>query len=60
MSDSSAYRADFPILQSSDVAYLDSASSAQKPQAVIDAYTNIYNNHYANIHRGLYKSTGWG
>ena len=55
MSDSSAYRADFPILQSSDVAYLDSASSAQKPQDVIDAYTNIYNNHYANIHRGLYS-----
>ena len=55
MSDSSAYRADFPILQSSDVAYLDSASSAQKPQVVIDAYTNIYNNYYANIHRGLYS-----
>ncbi len=55
MSDLSAYRADFPILQSSDVAYLDSASSAQKPQVVIDAYANIYNKHYANIHRGLYK-----
>jgi len=55
MSDLPAYRADFPILQSSDVAYLDSASSAQKPQVVIDAYANIYNKHYANIHRGLYS-----
>ena len=49
------YRTDFPILQNSDVAYLDSASSAQKPQVVIDAYQNIYQKSYANIHRGLYK-----
>ena len=33
---------------------MDSAASAQKPQAVIDAMTHVMEDHYANIHRGLY------
>jgi cysteine desulfurase/selenocysteine lyase len=34
--------------------YLDSAVSAQKPQAVIDAITNAYARDYASVHRGVY------
>lgn len=48
------YRQDFPILQNTKTAYLDSASSAQKPQVVLDAMRDVYEHHYANIHRGLY------
>ncbi len=35
--------------------YLDTASSAQKPRCVMDAVTDLYSRHYANIHRGLYE-----
>ncbi|MCD8526193.1 MAG: cysteine desulfurase [Alphaproteobacteria bacterium] len=35
--------------------FLDSAASAQKPQAVIDAVRAAYESGYANIHRGLYR-----
>jgi cysteine desulfurase / selenocysteine lyase len=34
--------------------YLDSAASAQKPDAVIDAMSNIMRHSYANVHRGLH------
>ncbi len=34
--------------------YLDSAVSAQKPQALIDAITNAYARDYASVHRGVY------
>jgi cysteine desulfurase/selenocysteine lyase len=33
---------------------LDSAASAQKPQAVIDAERHVYEHAYANIHRGVH------
>lgn len=52
-------KADFPALRQKmngrSLAYLDTAASAQKPQAVIDAVTRAYTDHYANIHRGLYE-----
>ena len=52
-------RKDFPILSRSmrgrPLVFLDSAASAQKPQAVLDAIADLYSNHYANIHRGLYE-----
>lgn len=51
--DIAAARADFPALESG-LAYLDSAASAQKPRAVIDTMSGVMENHYANIHRGLY------
>ena len=55
----SALKADFPIfkqkMNGKDLVYLDSASSAQKPQVVIDAMSNAMESHYANIHRGLYE-----
>jgi cysteine desulfurase / selenocysteine lyase len=34
--------------------YLDSASSAQKPLAVLNAMDECHRNYYANIHRGVY------
>ena len=51
-------RADFPILQrqvnGKPLVYLDNAASAQKPQAVIDAMTEMMHSSYANVHRGLH------
>jgi cysteine desulfurase/selenocysteine lyase len=35
--------------------YLDSAVSAQKPQAVIDAISRAYAADYASVHRGVYQ-----
>ena len=35
--------------------YLDSAATAQKPQAVINAITNAYGRDYATVHRGVYE-----
>lgn len=35
--------------------YLDSAATAQKPQAVIDAITSGYAHDYATVHRGVYE-----
>ena len=56
--DVEAVRADFPILSrdihGKPLVFLDSAASAQKPQAVIDAELNCYSAEYANIHRGVY------
>ena len=47
------YRADFPAL-ADGWAYLDSAATAQKPQAVIDAIARGYGAEYATVHRGVY------
>ncbi|MEO6113313.1 MAG: cysteine desulfurase [Sphingomicrobium sp.] len=35
--------------------YLDSAATAQKPQAVIDAISQAYGHDYATVHRGVYE-----
>ncbi len=49
------FRSDFPIFQTHpDLVFLDSASSAQKPQQVIDAMSNYLSTNYSNIHRGAY------
>lgn len=49
---------DFPILEvevkGKRLVYLDSASSSQKPQAVIDSMSRYYETTHANIHRGVY------
>jgi len=48
-------RADFPIFRRQpELVYLDSAATAQKPQAVIDAVRDFYEQGNANVHRGLY------
>lgn len=46
-------RAQFPGV--GDWHYLDSAATAQKPQAVIDAITKAYATDYATVHRGVYQ-----
>jgi len=52
-------RADFPILarpvRGKRLVFLDSAASAQKPRAVLDAMDDFYTSRYANIHRGVYS-----
>jgi cysteine desulfurase/selenocysteine lyase len=51
-------RQDFPILQrrvhGKPLVYLDTAASAQRPQAVIDAISTFYREHNANVHRGVH------
>ena len=50
------YRDDFPLLNSLDIAYLDNAATAQRPQCVLDAVTEFYKSKNANPLRGLYPS----
>ena len=49
----------FPLLEKKlegkNIVYLDSAASAQKPEIVINAIKETYENSYANVHRGIYK-----
>ena len=56
--DLAAIRAQFPILtqkiRGKDLVFLDSAASAQKPRAVIDAMVRVMEHSYANVHRGLH------
>ena len=46
-------RGQFPAIENWH--YLDSAATAQKPQAVIDAITTAYARDYATVHRGVYQ-----
>ncbi|MEL7470773.1 MAG: cysteine desulfurase [Pseudomonadota bacterium] len=58
MYDVETVRKDFPILSrqvnGTDLVYLDNGASAQKPRAVIDTVSDVYENGYANVHRGLH------
>jgi cysteine desulfurase/selenocysteine lyase len=52
-------RSKFPIFKSNKkLVYLDTANSAQKPAAVIDALDDFYRNKYSNIGRGVYSLAG--
>jgi len=57
--DAERVRKDFPILSGTNrgkpLVFLDSAASAQKPQAVLDAMNALYTTSYANVHRGVYE-----
>src|SRR5256884_6136198 len=52
-------RKDFPILarqvHGKPLVYLDSTSSSQKPDAVIEAMSAYYEMYHANVHRGVYE-----
>jgi cysteine desulfurase/selenocysteine lyase len=56
--DLAGLRADFPILSQSvrgkPLVFLDSAASAMKPRAVIDAMVGAMETQYANVHRGAH------
>jgi len=57
-------RADFPILgtvlHATDnrpgvpLVYLDNAATTQRPRQVIQAMVDVYERHYANVHRGIH------
>jgi cysteine desulfurase/selenocysteine lyase len=53
-----AIRQQFPALQQESggrpLAYLDNAATTQRPQAVLDAMTEIYTRANANVHRGVH------
>ena len=52
-------KSDFPILSRKvngrGLVYLDSAATSQKPMQVIGAISDYYENHNANVHRGVHK-----
>ena len=56
--DVDAIREDFPILGENvydkPLVYLDNGASAQKPRAVIDSLSRVYETGYANVHRGVH------
>jgi len=56
--DTSLIKKDFPILEhqvhGKRLVYLDSASSSQKPVAVLEAMEQYYETTHANVHRGVY------
>ena len=56
--DPKVIRRDFPILTTETnghpLVYLDSASTSQKPRAVLDAVDEFYAQYNANVHRGIY------
>ena len=49
------YRQDFPLLRENPIVYLDSAATAQRPDAVIEAEMEFYRKYNANPLRGLYS-----
>lgn len=55
-------RDDFPILKRSvydqPLIYLDNAATTQKPQQVIEAITNYYQDYNANVYRGIHTLSG--
>lgn len=56
--DVQAIRSFFPVLKRAvhnrPLIYFDNAATSQKPQEVIDALSNYYENYNANIHRGIH------
>ena len=57
MLDVNNIRNDFPAFRNKEknFIYLDSASTSQKPQSVIDTVSSYYSSYAANIHRALYE-----
>jgi cysteine desulfurase/selenocysteine lyase len=59
MPDFEQLRQDFPMLKKTmhgkPLIYFDSAATAQKPQVVIDAITDFYQNQYGTVHRAVYE-----
>ena len=52
-------RSDFPVLNrevhGKPLVYFDTAASAQRPVAVIEAIDDFYRRHNANVHRGVHS-----
>lgn len=45
---------DFPLLANSDIVYLDSGATSQKPEKIINSVCEFYKKYNANPHRGAY------
>ena len=58
MLDAQQVRKDFPVLERQvhgrRLVYLDSAATSQKPRVVLEAMTRFYEEHNANVHRGVH------
>ncbi|HVX14979.1 MAG TPA: cysteine desulfurase [Pirellulales bacterium] len=57
--DVEALRADFPILSTvihgdRPLVYFDNAATTQRPRQVIQSLVDVYEKHYANVHRGIH------
>ena len=57
--DPESLRADFPILSTrvrgnTPLIYLDNAATTQRPRQVIQRLVEVYERHYANVHRGVH------
>lgn len=52
-------RKDFPMLAKTmhgkPLIYFDSSATSQKPQCMIDAIQDFYQNHYSTVHRTVYE-----
>src|SRR5215471_17612434 len=59
MTDWSAFRADFPVLDQKvhgqPLIYFDNAATSQKPREVLDALRHYYEHDNANVHRGIHE-----
>ncbi len=62
MFDLNKIREQFPILKKQvngkDLVYFDNGATTQKPQSVIDAVSNYYQEENANVHRGVHFLSG--
>ena len=57
--DIASRRLDFPLIANrTDLVYLDSAATTQKPQAVLDAIAEHYRSANANVHRAAHALSG--
>jgi len=46
---------DRPTRSGRRLVFLDAAASSPKPRSVVDAMSDAYSHHYANVHRGIYE-----
>jgi len=46
---------DRPTRSGKRLVFLDAAASSPKPRSVVDAMSDAYSHHYANVHRGIYE-----
>jgi cysteine desulfurase/selenocysteine lyase len=58
--DPELFRPDFPILarcarRDVPLVYFDNAASTQRPRQVIQTIVDCYQQHYANVHRGIHQ-----